>query len=310
MTATVAGRIIASGSDLEQVELEVAETLSASTPQPTNEKATHVVSPNGLKGKILSRTAGVWGDAVTVRFDNGQIHSMNVTDRTQFTNEPVQKVASVSPIERLSSELLRTANTGHGKRALVQRLAELKEIRNEVENHFTKGASNSDLHEFHRVALEAEQQMQEVQEGIDHLDATEGEGFTPYKPEQQIIDSPDIGHKNDGTWLDSTLNEMVEEARGVDYENLMDEGPTLFVAEQDSDTLADAGDVRERALSFVRNKTAGVESEKITEYENLFVARVEQLRRVELAGRKHTAKKEATTKKSNVDDAPVESLFL
>jgi hypothetical protein len=308
VTASVNGKVIASGSTLDEVEQEVAEALQAPVEKvDKSRKATHVVSPNGLKGQILSRVAHIWGDEVTVRFENGQIHSMAVTDRTNFTTENV-KTASSSPLQRLASTLEKTITPD--RESLQARFAELEDAKTECRQLIASGASDSDSATLHRLALEAEQEQQEIREHVDHLDATEGEGIQPFRPTHEVVEQADVGHNGTGTWLDATLREMEEETAQTDYEAFLDDGPTLFVAEQDEATLADAGDVRERALSHVQAKTAGVQSDKLDQYEKLFLARVEEARRVELASRKHTARKEATKKKSNVDDAPVESLFF
>lgn len=309
--AIVAGKVIASGPDFEVVEREAKEALVA-VPSPETEdtktSATHIVTPNGVKGQILSRTAGLWVDEVTVRFDNGQIHSVPVTPRTTFTTEN-HKVAASKPVDRLRTELSKIASS-HNRKSLTDRLMVVGKIKNEAHMLITGGVSNDDLRELHELVLTAEHEITELKDGIEHVDATEGEAYQPYQPETQVIDGASVGHQNDGTWLDATLNDMIEEARGTDFEQLLDDGPTLLTAEQDDTTITDGGAVREMALSFVRSKTAGLEGVEVEKFEQLFVARCEDARRVELANRKATTSKEAAQRKSNVDDAPVESLFM
>lgn len=306
VTASINGKIVASGSTIEEVETEVAAIVE--TPVKTaSRKPTHIIGPGGIKGQILTRTASTWGEEVTVRFENGEFRTIPVSDRTQFTTEN-PKTASSSPLERLKAGIEKVAGTS--RTDLQARFTELEAIKFEAREHITKGASNEDLHAFHNIIVTADLEQQEIRDHAEYLNATEGEGYQPYKPEMQIIDAPNIGHQNDGTWLDATLADIREEAQETDFNKLLDDGPTTFVAEQEDVTLSDSGDVRERALSHIRSKTAGLQSDQLDAYENLFLARVEEARRVELAHRKQTVKKEAAQKQSDVDNAPVESLFL
>ncbi len=306
--AIVAGKVIASGADFDEVEREATKLLAA-TPEVDNKaSATHVVTPNGVKGQILSRTAGLWCDEVTVRFDNGQIHSVPVTNRVKFTTEN-HKVASSKPIDRLRTELSKIASS-HSRKSLSDRLIVVGHIKDEAQMLIAGGVSNDDARDLHELVLTAEHEIQDLKDGIEHIDATEGNAYEPFKPEQQVIDGASVGHQNDGSWLDATLNDMIAEAEGQDFEALLDDGPTLMVSEQDDATVADGGAIREMALSYVQAKTAGLEGDEVGKFEDLFVARCEDARRVELAHRKATTKKETEQKQSSVVDAPVESLFL
>lgn len=282
----------------------LAKTATAKT-------ATHITTPNGIKGQILSRTAGLWSDEVTVRFDNGQIHSVAVTDRLEFSTEQ-HKTASAKPVDQLRAEIAKSKVGGVASRkTLTDRIIDLGRAKDEAHMIIAGGVSYDDARELHEIVLHADYEVSELKQAVDHIDSTEGEGYVPFKPEQQILDGESVGHKNDGTWLDATLNDMIAEADDTDFDSVLDDGPTLMVSEQDDAAIADGGTIREKALSFVRNKTAGLSDANLAEkYENAFVARCEDARRVELAHRKAVTKKEAATKKSTVDDAPVESLFL
>lgn len=306
--AIVAGKVVASGPDFTEVERRANELCNPPGCDPDKTSATHIVTPNGVKGQILSRTAGLWVDEVTVRFDNGQIHSIPVTPRTKFMTEN-HKVAASKPVDRLRTELSKIAS-GHSRKSLTDRLIVVSRVKDEAHMLIAGGVSNDDLRDLHELVLTAEHEIVELQDGIAHIDDAKHQAYQPFKPETQVIDGANIGHQNDGTWLDATLNDMIEEARGTDFEQLLDEGPTLLTAEQDDATIADGGAVREMALSFVRSKTAGLEGEEVEKFESLFIARCEDARRIELAHRKAKTSKEAAQKKSDVDNAPVESLFI
>jgi len=308
ITASVGDKVIASGTELEDVEREVNEALAEPAKTASTSGATHVVSPNGLKGKILSRVAGVWGDTVTVRFDNGQIYQMPVTESTGFITEN-PKTASTNPLERFSSTLAKTVSPDAG--SLQARNQELHSLITDARTTLIKGASVTDEARLNEFILQAQHEIREIKEAVDHINETEGQGFVPPAPfETRVIDQATVGYKDNPSWLDHTIDQADAEARETDFNALLDDGPTLLTAELDDATLADAGDTRERALAHVRAKTANITSDQIENYENLFVARAEEARRVELAHRKQNVKKEAAQKQSDVDNAPVESLFL
>lgn len=308
VTASVGGKVIASGPDLATVEGEVKEALDAPK-KVAADQATHITTPNGLTGQILSRVATTWGDAYSVRFENGEIQSLYVTAESEFTQQQPKKVASgTTPIQRLAS--VAEEHVGPDRVSLKARLAELTNLRVEAKTLIQSGVSLEDMHALDGIIVQAEHEQIQIKQALDHLDATEGEGFTPYKPDMQVIPGANVGHQNDGTWLDAVIEDDRKAAASVDFNSLLDDGPTLLVASQEDATLADAGDMRDRALSFVQSKTSGFAGDKVDEFERLFLDRTEQARRVELAARKQIVKKEAAQKKSNVDDAPVESLFM
>lgn len=309
VTASVDGKVIASGATLDEVEAQVGEILDA--PAQVNPKeATHIVNPNGLKGRILSRVASTWGDVYTVRFENNEIQSMYVNNDTQFSVEAEQRTASAgeTPVTRLRATI--EARAIPSKSGLKARQNDLINVRTAAAKLISSGVSIQDLHELDQIVLQAENEQREIKEALDHIDATEGEGIEPFKPDMQIIPGENIGHQNDGTWLDAMLQDEQAAAESVDFDKLLDDGPTALVAEQEDATLADAGDVRELALSHVQARTAGLAGDKVEQYEGLFVARAEQARRIELARRKQDTRKEAAQKQSRADDAPVESLFM
>ncbi len=308
ITASIDGKVIASGATLEEVESEVNAILNPPAKVDPKE-ATHIVTPNGLKGKIISRTAATWGDAYTVRFENNEIQTLYVSDSTDFAVETPKKTASgETPITRLRNTI--EASVSPDKRSLKARQNELINVRTAASQLIANGISVNDLRELDEIVLQAENEQREIKEALDHIDATEGQGIEPYKPDMQIIPGENVGHQNDGTWLDAVLLDDQKAAENVDFEKFLDDGPTEFAAEQDDAVLADAGDIRERALAHVQARTAGLDGETVEKYEKLFLARAEEARRIELARRSHNVKKEAAQKKSNVDDAPVESLFM
>src|SRR5438270_12718836 len=74
------GQVVARGNDFARVSATAEEYFNSlrkkrETDQRESSRkiATHVTTPNGAKGEILNRVAGVWGDEITVRFENGQI---------------------------------------------------------------------------------------------------------------------------------------------------------------------------------------------------------------------------------------------
>lgn len=261
------------------------------------DSATHVVTPNGLKGQILGKVKDVWGDTVTVRFENGRIVQFPVSDsRLKFASEEAE--APESPVEALRQRLAQEVEGD--RRSLLSRIQELKQIKLQAADAIVKGASYEDEQELDTISIQADVEIGQVVAALDHI-ASEDEEYAT--PEPQVVEQASLG-SHDGTWLDQTFAKMVNEANHTDYDQLMNEGPEAFVAELEAPALADAGVTREMASNFIRSKTAGANPEVRDAFESAWIDRVESLRRVELKTRKTRAKKEAAAENdhSNLPD--------
>ena len=80
INAVFEGRVIASGTDFAKVSCSAEEYFNCLTKKRKDDEheaarkaATHITTPNGAKGEILNRVASLWGEQITVRFENGQI---------------------------------------------------------------------------------------------------------------------------------------------------------------------------------------------------------------------------------------------
>lgn len=306
--ALVNGQVVASGNSLEEVEedLEVkrAEESEAEKAERSKKNATHIITPNGLKGAILNRE---WDNQITARFDNGSICTFKVTAGAKFVDERTQKTAGSTPIEGLEARL--AADFEADRDGLEQRKQELVGIRSEAHNIISKGASYLDQHKLDNIVVTADAELTEVNQAIDHLDSEHADSFTPPKPfETQVVEQANLG-PGDGTWLDVTVNDIMDEAEKVDFQKELSEGPGLFVTELDDGVIADTGATREVALAHIQSKTAAVDSDQIERYTTLYLARVEEARRKELASRKETVKKEAAQEKETFENVPDEALF-
>src|SRR5689334_8796561 len=92
--AVLDGEVIASGNDISTVEADAAPKVAAARELKETQKrekakktATHITTPNGVKGQILGRVATTWGEEITVRFENGEIQSFHTSGREVYTNE-------------------------------------------------------------------------------------------------------------------------------------------------------------------------------------------------------------------------------
>jgi hypothetical protein len=94
-----------------------------------------------------------------------------------------------------------------------------------------------------------------------------------------------------------------------DFEQILQDDPTLLAAGLDDGIVADQGASRELALSHVRSKTAGYVGEDVESYVDQFLARFEAARRRELSTRTTETRKEAATATSRVEESPDEALF-
>jgi hypothetical protein len=307
------GRVIASGTkmaDVEKSALEYLDGLKTTRDQVTKEqakkKATHIITPNGVKGEIISRVPTVWGETeVTARFEQGRIASFKihgeddvqwVTERTASAKDPAAGLEA-----RLASDFERD------RASLAARHAELLEIATEAHRLASAGAPYPIEIRLDQIKLAAEAERRQVKEAIDHLDDADVEAYRP--PESLVIEQADLGRGGRDSWLDATAQEMIAESEAQDLDKLLAEGPAMFVTDLDTGALADAGVTSEMAFSHVTSKTAGFQGKEVDEFREKFVARVEVARRHELASRKTTSKKEAAADQEVQANVPDEALF-
>jgi hypothetical protein len=310
------GKVIASGTDMKAVESDAVEYLDSLkttrdqvAKQNAKKTATHIITPNGVKGSILNRVPDMWGEQVTARFENGEVRSFTVHGETdvQWVTERTASTAA-NPAEGLEQRL--ASSYQHDRDSLAKRLGELRSIAVEAHRLVTAGAPYAIQIKLDQVKIAAEHEAREVKEALDHLDAADSQAFQPPKP--IVVEQADLGHSADaaGSWLDTVTEDMISEAEGVDYDKMLDEGPAVFVTELDNGALADTGTTREMALSHITSKTAAFQGEEVDEYREKFIARVEVARRHELASRKDTTKKEAAAHEELQTNAPDDALFM
>lgn len=270
-------------------------------------RATHIITPNGLKGQILGKTKGLWSDQVTIRLENGRIAKFDVTPDSGV--EYITEAKTASPYARMAEVL--DADPDPTRGGLKRRIAELKVVKQEAQSSF-RSASYVDESTLHNIIVEADAQIAEAVDAIEHMDNS-----TPYAPpEPQVFEQESMGG-GDSTWLDQALNEMVDEAEATDFDQVMEEQPELMVAEMETPTLEYSDGVQDFALSFVRSKTAGLDKQAVSEFTTAFLARVEEARIAELEKRDEEEESEDDEDKpdflkkdaSTHYDGPAEELF-
>lgn len=258
-----------------------------------------VVTPNGLEGTVLGRVKGTWGDEVTVRFANGRIVSLPVTDHLEFTANAPEKVDLVDDLNA------RLASTPDGTLdSLIARNEELTKI-------VAEARAGEVTSELDTIIAQARAEMVEIRQAVAHLEDEDTQAYAPPAPFTiQAVEQESLGiGSGSGNWLDSTVDDMIAEAEATDYEKLMDEGPEAFVADIPVATLAHAAAVRSMAERFINSHTAAADPSIREQYENIWLSRVEQVRKDELAKVKDEVRKEAS---SELDDpsTPDDAMFL
>lgn len=311
------GKVIASGSDIAAVEASAVEYLDALGKErdtkdkaDRKKKATHIVTPNGIKGEILSSVPDVWGSTqVTARFENGTISQVTIHGDDGFEYVAEKTASAKDPLEGLEKRL--GAEYGRDKDSLAARLTELGEIAQKAASLVANGAPYSVQQKLDGLRTAALAEASEVREAHDYLESADAEAFAAPQPfRMAAAEQVELGAAAGSDWLEVVAQEMFSEAEGTDFEKLLDEGPLLFVTELDNGALADAGVAREMAVSHIHSKTAGFEGDEVENYREQFVARVEAARRAELAERQETTHKEAAVEKEAHINAPDEALFM
>lgn len=308
-----AGAIIASGTDMKKVETDATEYLDGLkttrdqvAKENAKKKATHIISPNGVRGEIISRVSNVWGEQeVTARFEQGRISTFKIHGE-QDVQWVTEKTASAKdPSEALAKRL--ASDFEFDRDSLAARHVELGDIAKEAHRLASAGASYLTEAKLDEIKLSAEAERRQVKEAIDHLDDADIEAYRP--PTPVVAEQADMGAAAGNSWLDVTAQDMIAEAEGQDFEKELAEGPAMFVTDLDTGALADGGVTREMALAHITSKTAGFAGEEVEDYRERFIARVEVARRHELASRKTTSKKEAAATQEIEANVPDEALF-
>ncbi len=300
--AIVAGKVVATGSDVEEVE-----AILATPEENVSKTATHIVTPNGLKGQILGRVNDVWGDTVTVRFENGQIRSFHTaaSDDLQFVAEEVAQAESI--VDQLEAAL--DDNFAGDPESLKDRIETLARIKQEASKAI-RTASQEDQYKLDAIVAMADHEAAEVEQALEAYNENVADALVPLAPfKMEAAEQESIGGGS-SNWLDHTVNEMIAEAEATDFDKVMDEGPEALVADLEDAAIADAGVVRALASSHVRSRTAGLDSSVVNEFETAFLARVEQVRRQEFNNRKAAAPQPKTAAVEEQYDGPDEALFI
>lgn len=295
---TSSGKVLASATSIDEVDVILAE------PEEVLPKsATHIVSPNGLKGQILGRIKDVWGEEVTVRFENGRIASFHTSADDDYDFRIEEPEVAASPADELEVILDQNFSADHD--SLVERLDALKDV--ERKAAAAKASDYDEQLRYDTIAVTAHHEAEEVSSVLAaYQDQERIEPPAPFR--MQAVEQEAVG-SGDSTWLDHTLGEMIAESEATDYDKLMDEGPEALVAEMEDGALVDSGSVRSIASSYIRSKTVGIEEKAVGEYETAFLKRVEQVRRQELMDRKAKIAKQAATEQED-HDGPAEGLFI
>lgn len=318
--AFVGSSMVASGTKLAEVEKDALAYLDSLNTKEEEKvaaekqrTATHIITPNGLKGRILGQTPDLFDTReVTVRFENNHVASLEIGKGDEhlyeWSNDSTTKTASANPVDKLEERLASSYEVD--KDSLIVRTHELKDIAKEARHIATFGKAPLDIQtRVANVHTAAEHELTEVNQALAAIEQ-QAHDDNPFKPfESKVVVQADMGPTaHQASWLDITASEMIEEAESQDFDRLLAEGPAVFVADLDTGTVAHTGSVSQMAHSFIVSKTAGFEGEEVEEYRQAFVARTEVARRHELAARK-ASEQQKVAAAEEASDFPDEALF-
>jgi hypothetical protein len=302
-------QVIASGTDFTKVAETADEYFNALRKQKEHTaraEAKYVITPNGERGTILSRTASLWTDEITVRFDNGQIRHYDTfaADSLKFSST---EDAPKNPLDYFQARLDEAVDPT--RQGLVARVAELNDIRESAARLITAGVTTADATKLHQIVLTAETEKREVAEALEHL-ASVDEAIEFPKQQYTAYEQASLGRSANDDWLEVVAKEMEAENEAQDFDKLAAEGPTVFVGALDDAVVAHAGVTRELAEGYIHGKTAAFQGEEVANFRDQFVANVEIARQREASYRTQVAKTAAVEKEASISDAPDEALFL
>lgn len=332
--AYVAGKIVAAADDADELEAQLQRMDTESNPveaakdknpfakkedeseEEGEEKkesavtaatATHVTTPNGLKGTILGKQKGLWGDQVTIRLENGRIAKFDVaaSEDIEYSREvedpfPTQH----NYVAKLQEQLDKTYD---GTRAaLVARVEELKLLKENGAN-FIRSASYADGETVDNIIVQADYELREVTDALSALE--DAEPYAAPAPFATGVTEQESMGGGDSSWLDNAVDQMVTENEAQDFDALLEEGPDVFVSELETPVLEDQDVTNEYAEQFVSSKTAGLQPEAVTEFKKAFMTNVEHARQLELASRVEASEKIAKEASTEDHDGDATGLF-
>lgn len=304
------GKVIASHTDIDELEKLADIEVSQSAQKPKKASGRVIVNPSGLKGTVLGKTQGLFDEEVSVRFENGEIRRISAVF-VEPDNSPVEKTAGTetSFIDGLNTRLASTYATSQS--GLQERYQELTQLKREATTLLSGKPSFEEERELHSIVVAADNELDEIDQALDHYATEEANEFKAPAPFRlEAVEQAGVGTQDKSTWLDHAVQGMIDETKSEDYEKLLSEGPSLFVAEQPTGTLASVQSTQIVASSFIRSKIAMIQPEVADEYERVFLARAEEARKEEYKERTASIKKEAADKQRNLDSVPDDGLFL
>lgn len=317
VSAVFEGQVIATGDrdsfgkvacDAEEYLSSLAQKRDTDKKEARKAAATHIVTPNGLEGEILTRTAGVFSDEITVRFSNGQIRRLEVaTGEESLKYKTARAEAPGNPREGLEARL--ASEYAPSREGLTTRINELADVRREAGNLASSAAEVSEQHSLHQIALAAEAEQAEIRDVLAHLDVLDAENATPEPPKFAAVEQVSLGRGARDNWLEVVAQKMADDSEAEDFDKLLSEGPALLVASLDDGAIMHAATVHEVALAHVMAKTAGFQGEAVETYRERFVAATETARRQAEKARKQTVHKQAAAQAEAVADLPDDFLF-
>jgi len=298
----VDGKIVTASNETEFVEHEASQIAAS-------ESATHIVTPNGLKGKILARVKGVWDDEVTIRFENGRIASLPVSSLTFARIEDEEKGEDqIDELQKIVEASVEAADAS----TIKSRVEELDKLKAKAASLINSKLSDTDLQRVGSILAQADYEYAEIADRVRAIEEERIAAFEPTAPFKiNVVEQGGPSNGRDSSWLDGTLNDMIVEANSTDYEKLMDEGPEAFVAGLDREMIADSGTVRAAASDWIQSKTAAADDDVRERYSKVWLARVEEVRRAANVEMKQDMHKEAAAEEAtDYDSISDDSLFL
>jgi len=277
----------------------------------TVHNATHVTTPNGLKGTILGKQRGLWGDQVTIRLENGRIAKFDVSPESKVTYSNENKVGEPYPTMHTFVAFLqeRLDRLPDGTKAsLTERLGELKAIKNDG-SAFIRNANVPylDGETVDNIIVQADYELREVTDALSALE--DAEPYAAPAPFSTGVQEQEAMGGGDSSWLDHAVDQMVTENEGRDFDTLLEEGPETFVAELETPVLQDEGVTQQYADEFVSANVAGLDKAASAEYRTAFLARVASAREVELTSRAEARETIAKQAAAEDNDGEAEGLF-
>lgn len=260
---------------------------------------------NGVTGKVIGRHSDVWGqDLARFSTENGQVFDVPFDQVT-----PAEPTAMPSEVEEIETFLGDIDQAGSDVSSITARIENLDQVVKVTHNLVRANkVSLADQVRLDAINLNCRLEIGKLTTMRKQAEIDNGQGYLQTLPQYELgagVAGNDA-YQGDGSWLDSTYNDMQADAAGINQDTYLPEQADLLTAELPAEVLGDQPAVQDIATQNIEGFASTVPNGP--EVISKFVELVEASRRERFAQLKTTMQREASAQPEVT--GPDDALFM